>query len=95
MNFIELITLAAVWGASFLFMRVATPELGPIFRLVENVGAAYAGSVTFLIPVFGIVWGASFLGEKVTPKMFAGGAIVLLGTAVTSGKISWRLFQRS
>ncbi|MDB5990979.1 MAG: eamA-like transporter family protein [Herbaspirillum sp.] len=63
------------------------------FRLVENVGAAYAASVTFLIPVFGIIWGASFLGEKLTPMMFAGGAIVLLGTAITSGKISWRLFQ--
>lgn len=65
------------------------------FRLVENVGAAYAASVTFLIPVFGIIWGAAFLGEKVTPMMFAGGAIVLLGTAITSGKISWRLFQRA
>lgn len=64
------------------------------FRLVENVGAAYAASVTFLIPVFGIVWGACFLGETVTPIMFAGGAIVLLGTAITIGKISRRLISR-
>ena len=27
---IELLVLAAVWGASFLFMRVAAPELGPV-----------------------------------------------------------------
>ena len=27
---VELIGLAALWGASFLFMRVAAPEFGPI-----------------------------------------------------------------
>jgi drug/metabolite transporter (DMT)-like permease len=40
MNVIELITLAAVWGASFLFMRVATPELGPIPLIALRVGIA-------------------------------------------------------
>lgn len=63
------------------------------FRLIENVGAAYAASVTFLIPVFGIIWGASFLGEELTPMMFAGGAIVLFGAAITSDKISWRFLS--
>jgi drug/metabolite transporter (DMT)-like permease len=33
-QFLELLILAAVWGGSFLFMRVAAPELGPIW-LVE------------------------------------------------------------
>lgn len=65
------------------------------FRLVEHVGAAYAASVTFLIPVFGIIWGACFLGEKVTPIMFAGAAIVLIGTAITSGKIPSQLFRKT
>ena len=31
---IELILLSAVWGSSFLFLRVAAPEFGPVF-LVE------------------------------------------------------------
>jgi drug/metabolite transporter (DMT)-like permease len=57
------------------------------FRLIERVGAAYAASVTFLIPVFGLIWGALFLGEKVTPAMLAGCAVVLLGTALASGKL--------
>ncbi|PFH08472.1 threonine/homoserine efflux transporter RhtA [Collimonas sp. PA-H2] len=57
------------------------------FRLIERVGAAYAASVTFLIPVFGLIWGALFLGEKVTPSMLAGCAVVLLGTALASGKL--------
>jgi drug/metabolite transporter (DMT)-like permease len=42
--------------------------------------------VTFLIPIFGLVWGAVFLDEKVTPIMLAGCAITLLGTALASGK---------
>lgn len=29
-QFAELLTLAALWGASFLFMRVAVPQFGPV-----------------------------------------------------------------
>jgi drug/metabolite transporter (DMT)-like permease len=58
------------------------------FRLIERAGAAYAASVTFLIPIFGLLWGAVFLNEKVTPAMLAGCAITLLGTALASGKFN-------
>jgi drug/metabolite transporter (DMT)-like permease len=61
------------------------------FRLVERVGAAYAASVTFLIPIFGMIWGAAFLGEPITSVMIAGCAIVLFGTALASGKLGWML----
>jgi drug/metabolite transporter (DMT)-like permease len=37
---IELFVLAAVWGASFLFMRVAAPELGPVALIWLRVGIA-------------------------------------------------------
>ena len=33
------------------------------FRLISDVGAVPALTVTFLIPVFGILWGTLFLGE--------------------------------
>ncbi|CAZ87498.1 putative permease [Thiomonas arsenitoxydans] len=56
------------------------------FRLVAQVGAAYAASVTFLIPVFGMLWGALFLQEAVTSAMLAGCAIILAGTALASGQ---------
>jgi len=58
------------------------------FRLVEHVGASYAASVTFLIPLFGVLWGGAFLGEPVTPAMLGGGAIVLVGTALASGRLA-------
>ena len=28
-NLLKLILLAAIWGSSFLFMRIASPVLGP------------------------------------------------------------------
>ena len=40
MQIAELLLLAAIWGASFLFMRVATPEFGPIALIAIRVGVA-------------------------------------------------------
>jgi drug/metabolite transporter (DMT)-like permease len=57
------------------------------FRLVEHVGSAYAASVTFLIPIFGVLWGAMFLDEKITPRMVIGCATILVGTALATGKL--------
>lgn len=57
------------------------------FRLIERVGASRAVTVTFLVPVFGTLWGALFLGESVTVSMLLGGAVVLLGTGLSTGVI--------
>lgn len=55
------------------------------FRLIAHLGASRAITVTFLIPVFGITWGALFLDEAVTGAMLFGCATILLGTALASG----------
>jgi drug/metabolite transporter (DMT)-like permease len=57
------------------------------FRLIARLGAARAIAVTFLIPLFGILWGSLFLDEVVTPVMLMAGAVVLLGTALATGLI--------
>jgi drug/metabolite transporter (DMT)-like permease len=38
----ELLALAAIWGASFLFMRVAAPEFGPVALIAVRVAVAAA-----------------------------------------------------
>lgn len=55
------------------------------FRLIEQAGPARALAVTFAIPVFAVLYGALFLGEPVTAWMLMGGAVVLLGTALSTG----------
>ena len=34
----------------------------------------------FYIPLFGVLWGALFLGETVSLSMLAGAALIILGT---------------
>jgi drug/metabolite transporter (DMT)-like permease len=61
------------------------------YRLLADIGATRALSVTFLMPVFGMIWGAIFLGETITPQMIFGTITIVLGTWLTvkgSGKKS-------
>lgn len=58
------------------------------FGLIGRVGPSKAVTVTFLIPVFGIAFGAVFLGESISLTMLAGAAIVLLGTAMSVGVLA-------
>ena len=50
------------------------------FKLIANLGPTRALSVTFLIPLFGVLWGYLFLGEPLTLNMLAGGSLILGGT---------------
>ena len=49
------------------------------FRLIADVGPQRALTVTFLIPLFGVLWGALFLREPLTASMLAGGALIVGG----------------
>jgi drug/metabolite transporter (DMT)-like permease len=60
------------------------------FRLMSRVGPTNTVSVTFLIPLFAILWGALFLSEAITAQMVAGGAIVLVGIALALGLVGRR-----
>ncbi|MBP6007496.1 MAG: DMT family transporter [Rhodoferax sp.] len=61
------------------------------FRLIDKVGVTGTLTVTFLIPVFAIFYGALFLGEAVTAWMLLCGAVTLFGTALSMGLLTlWR-----
>ena len=77
---------AAAWLAALVLGSACTGLAYVLFfRLIANVSASAALSVTFLIPVFGIFWGWLFLGETVDLSMLTGGLIVILGTALATG----------
>lgn len=60
------------------------------FRLIRHVGPAKAITVTYLLPVFAVFWGAIVLDEKVTLTMIVGAAIIFVGTALATGIVSRR-----
>lgn len=54
------------------------------FRLLARAGPSTAMAVTYLIPVFGVTWGALVLGERVGAGTLAGGGLILAGVAMTT-----------
>ncbi len=64
------------------------------FKLVQEVGATSTLTVTFLIPVFGVLWGALFLGEQVGWHTFLGSLTVLTGTSLVTGFNPRKLWQQ-
>ena len=58
------------------------------FRLIEKAGPSKTLTVTFLIPVFALFYGALLLGEPITLWMVVGGAIILCGVALATGLVA-------
>ena len=50
------------------------------FRLIADIGPTKALTVTFLIPLFALVWGALFLQEAINVNTMIGCALVVLAT---------------
>lgn len=55
------------------------------FRLIQRVGAARASTCTYLVPLFGVLWGWLLLGEVPTTTMLVAGALIL-GCVVVSSR---------
>lgn len=77
------------WAAVVLLAVVCTAFTYLIFyRLIINVGPAKASTVTFLIPVFGVLWGWLWLEEQVTSQILIGAGVILIGTALATGLVT-------
>lgn len=59
-------------------------------RILAHVSPVAAMSPTFLIPIFGVTWGHLFLGEQLSSGIYAGGALVLVASALVTGFNPWR-----
>jgi drug/metabolite transporter (DMT)-like permease len=82
---------AGAWGALAMLAAACTALAYVLFfKLIGNVGATRATTVSYLIPGFGVAWGALFLGEVFTLDMALGCAVILAGTALASGAIKLR-----
>jgi drug/metabolite transporter (DMT)-like permease len=57
------------------------------FRLIAHAGPSRALAVTFMSPVFAVLYGVVFLSEPVTPWMLGCAAIIVAGTVLSTGLI--------
>jgi drug/metabolite transporter (DMT)-like permease len=55
------------------------------FYLIATVGPTKTLSVTFLSPVFGLLWSALFLGEQIQLTTIGGLAMILVGVSLVTG----------
>ena len=60
------------------------------FRLIEKAGPQRTLTVTFLIPVFAVFYGALFLGEVVTMWMLLCALVIVCGTALATGLVKFK-----
>jgi drug/metabolite transporter (DMT)-like permease len=74
--------IAAVAG-----LAVASTSLAFLiyFRLLAEIGPTSTLTVTFLVPVFGVLWATLFLGEQITVGTLGGAALILASVAFVTG----------
>jgi drug/metabolite transporter (DMT)-like permease len=83
---------------SLLMLAVLSTALAYLlyFHLIASIGPTNTTTVTYLIPLFGTVWGALFLHEPITPGMLTGlglilGSVLLVNQVRLSGLTArWR-----
>ena len=74
------ITAAVVANALGLSLLCSAVAYLLYYRLIADIGPTRALTVAFLIPLFGMAWGAFLLGETITWPMIAGCALIVGGT---------------
>lgn len=65
------------------------------FRIIAKAGPSRALTVTFLVPVFALMYGALFLGESITAWMVLCGVVIVCGTALSTGLVRLRWLERA
>lgn len=74
-----------VWGALIGLAVLCTAWAYLLFfKLISEIGPSRALTVTFLIPVFGMLWGWLFLHEAVTNDMLICTAVIVAGTQLSN-----------
>jgi len=75
---------AASWVSALLLGVLCTGSAFVFYyRLIARIGAARTATVTYLIPLFGVVWAWLLLGEPLTVSMALAGALILSGVALS------------
>jgi len=71
---------------AMLFLGVGGSGIGFLlyYFMMNTLGATRATTVTFLLPITAVFWGASLLRESITITILVGMVVILLGVFLTS-----------
>lgn len=71
---------------SVLGLAILSTSIGYLlyFHLMARVGPVKTLTVTFLVPIFGVLWGAVFLQEPLLPSMVVGLLIILASVVLVN-----------
>ena len=79
----------AWWAVIALGLLCTAVAYVLFFRIIEAIGPSKALTVTFLVPVFALLYGVLFLSETITRWTLVCGAVILVGTALSTGLVRW------
>ena len=54
-----------------------------VFHAIRLLGPTRITALQFLVPFIAVLMGAAFLAEPIQPAQLAGGAVIVLGVAIT------------
>ena len=72
------------WQMAYLVVAGTVLAFTLWYRSVATLGAARSGAFLPLVPVFGLILSALFLGERPAPLQVAGGALVMASAMVAA-----------
>ncbi|MCH7957353.1 MAG: DMT family transporter [Proteobacteria bacterium] len=72
--------------AALVYLGLLPTALATIifFQLISARGATFVALNNYMIPVLGVIWGAAFLGERISLQALGALALILIGIGVTS-----------
>jgi drug/metabolite transporter (DMT)-like permease len=75
---------AASWLSAILLGLLCTGAAFVLYyRLIHRIGATRASTVTYLVPLFGVIWAWLLLGEALSASMAVAAALILGGVALS------------
>lgn len=78
---------AVAWLSALLLGGLCTGAAFVMYyRLIARIGAMRAAAVTYLVPLFGVLWAWLVLGEAPTATMGVAAALILGGVALSQSR---------
>lgn len=78
----------ALWSVLLLGVVHTAVATLLLFVIVKRQGASFFSQINFLVPLFGVLWGALVLAERPSANAYIALVLILTGIAVVRGRSS-------